>query len=171
DYPQRLVVNFLWELPFGRGKAVGAQVNPVLNKVIGGWQLSGIYSAQSGGPLTAPGNADATGVSAALDSGQSIYNWFNKAAFKVRAPFTVRTLSARIGNVRLPGHNSWDLNLTKNFQVTERVKVQFRSEFFNAFNRVTFGAPDGNVTGATFGQILAQQNQPRQIQFGLKILY
>jgi len=96
---------------------------------------------------------------------------FNKQAFTVQPPFTMKTLSARIADVRLPGLNNWDAALLKDFPVKERIKIQFRAEFFNAFNHVMFGAPDLNLTGANFGRITTQQNISREIQFGLKILY
>jgi hypothetical protein len=171
DSPQRLVINFIWDMPFGRGKALGSRMNPVLDKLIGGWELTGIYTAMRNIAVNAPGNAIATGQPANLSSGQSIYNWLNKAAFAVRPPFTLRTLSSRIAQVRLPGLNNWDTAIMKNFPVKERIKVQFRAEFFNAFNHAVLGGLDTNITGANFGQLLSQRNAPRQIQFGLKVQY
>lgn len=67
--------------------------------------------------------------------------------------------------------NSTDLSLFKEFLPRENIRVQFRTEFFNAFNRVQFSGPNTSVTSTSFGVISSQANSPRQIQFGLKILF
>jgi len=72
---------------------------------------------------------------------------------------------------RSPGFEQWDLGVTKNFAFGETVRMQFRSEFFNLANRTNFGIPDPRVSdGAAFGQIRSTY-PPRQIQFGLKVLF
>ncbi|HBY58743.1 MAG TPA: hypothetical protein DEH78_02900 [Solibacterales bacterium] len=68
--------------------------------------------------------------------------------------------------------NNWDLSLFKVFALTERVRMQFRAEAFNGLNRVRFGGPNTNVNGgAAFGTVTSQSNTPRQVQFGLKVLF
>jgi len=170
DRPQRLVLSGVYELPFGRGKPIASAAPSWLNHVVGGWQVTHVAAFQSGRPLQAPSNAIATGQSAALEN-PTIDRWFNTAAFAVQPPFTLRTLSARLSDVRGAGINNWDISAIKNTQLTERIRMQFRAEFFNAFNRVQFDMPDRNVTGGNFGKVTGQTNIPRQIQFGLRLLF
>ena len=69
------------------------------------------------------------------------------------------------------GAKSFDLSLFKQFAPIERMRVQFRVEALNAFNTPRFGSPTTSVTSTTFGQITSQANSPRQLQFGLKLLW
>ena len=170
DRPYRLVLTGMYELPFGRGKAIGASAPAVLNKLIGGWELTHVVSYQGGAPLSGPGNTNATGQPLA-SANPSIDQWFNPAAFAVQRPFTLRTLSRYFTQVRYDGMKHWDISLIKNTAITERVTTQFRAEFFNAFNRVQFSAPNTGVTSPTYTQVTSQANIPRQIQFGLKLLF
>jgi|CZLA01.1.fsa_nt_gi hypothetical protein len=183
DIRQRLVVNYAWELPFGRGrKYLNSGIG---DEVLGGWQLSGITTLQSGHPYDVFGNRDSehTGLSARLDlignpalpSGHpKTETGANPAAFAM-APF------GRAGNVGKnkffgPGYNNWDMVMSKDIRITERVQLQFRSEFYNVFNRVQFDQPDNlfQDTG-TFGFSTATISRSdattsaRQLQFGLKL--
>ena len=83
----------------------------------------------------------------------------------------VRQHAAELSGLRAPGSRNWDLSLFKDFALRERLKLQFRSEAFNAFNRVRFGSPNTSVVSNQFGQISSQANSPRQIQFGLKLIW
>ena len=74
-------------------------------------------------------------------------------------------------NVRSAGMKNFDLSLFKNFSITERAQIQFRAEFFNAFNTPQFNLPGQTFGAAGFGTVSSQLNNPRQIQFGLKILF
>jgi hypothetical protein len=69
-----------------------------------------------------------------------------------------------------PGINNWDIALQKDTRLTETMNLQFRTEFFNAFNHAQFGLPDGNVNDATFG-LVSTADAPRILQFGLKLLF
>ncbi|HEX8187944.1 MAG TPA: carboxypeptidase regulatory-like domain-containing protein [Pyrinomonadaceae bacterium] len=173
--------NFLYEFPLFRGRtdAVGT--------LLGGWQLSGIYSAQSGTPLTITQSGDplTANIGAAASTlrpnlvgdphgSGSVTQWFNTAAF---APALTTYGSAGRGIVRGPGINNWDLSLMKTFRFTESANLQFRTEFFNAFNHPQYNNPGTNATFAangtisnptTFGVITTSRN-PRIIQFGLKM--
>ena len=99
--------------------------------------------------------------------------YINLAAFGEPSPFTFGSLGRNA--LIAPGLFQFDIGLFKNFQVTEQIRVQFRSEFFNAFNNVNFGTPNSNFDAGpgVFGSIggLAAQQFARQIQFGLKILF
>ena len=104
---------------------------------------------------------------------RALNGWFNTACFQpvdtasvVRFGNEPRNVSA----VRMDHMNNWDLSIAKRNDITERVYLQFTAEFFNAFNHVRFGAPDTNITsGPSFGIVTSQANQPRAIQFGLRL--
>ena len=174
DRPQRLVLNGVWEMPFGEGKHFRAG-NAFVDKVIGGWQFSGIASFQGGGPIRTPGGAIATGQPVRLSTEPTIDKWFNTGAFAVQPglpqPLGQRTLTLYLGDFRNHGINNFDLSVAKNTKIGERFRLQFRSEFFNAFNRVQWGNPDTGITSSNYGKITSQANIPRQIQFGLKLIF
>jgi hypothetical protein len=73
--------------------------------------------------------------------------------------------------MRTPGTANTDISLSKSTRITERFRTEFRSDFFNAFNRPMFGPPDTHYGDTTFGVISSQANQPRIIQFGLKLYW
>lgn len=183
DTPQRLVISHVYDLPFGKGKR-WAQ-SRVASWVVGGWQWNGITVLQAGRPIliTAPDN---TGLldfsytngradrlkSGVLPSGQSLNRWFDTTSFKAAAPYTVPTDSLSQPDLRGPGRKSFDMSLFKNTRFRERFNVQFRAEFFNIFNSPFFEARNQttDVTNPDFGRIL-QGSQPRNIQFGVRVLF
>jgi hypothetical protein len=83
----------------------------------------------------------------------------------------IGNVSNRIADLRSPGAANWDISAFKEFEIRESWTLQFRSEFLNAFNRVQFGSPNISVASNQFGVISTQANSPRQIQFGLKLLW
>ena len=180
DTPNSLVVTYIYELPIGKGKRVGTNLNPVANAIVGGWQVSGVTTFKSGFPIaitTGDNNTNSFGgnqrpnlVGNPSLSNPTIQQWFNTAAFVQPAPFTFGNAPRYMGNVRAPGLASWDIGLQKWFYYREILKLQFRAEMFNAFNRVNFYAPDGNLTDSTFGVISATL-PPRDIQMGLKLYW
>lgn len=74
-------------------------------------------------------------------------------------------------NLRCPGVNNFDISVFKNTQITEKVRLQFRAEAFNAFNRVQFGVPNTSINSAALGVVSSQQNIPRNIQLALRLLF
>jgi hypothetical protein len=85
--------------------------------------------------------------------------------------FTFGNLSPRLPDVRNDGVRNFDISLFKDFNMTERLRLQFRAEALNAFNTPRFGGPNTSVTSSTFGVITSQANAPRQVQLGLKLLF
>ena len=102
---------------------------------------------------------------------ERLARWFDTSVFSQPAAFTFGNSSARIHDLRAHGVQNFDLSLFKEFKTTEKLKVQFRVEALNAFNRVQFSGPNTSVTSSSFGRVSAQTNAPRQIQFGLKLLW
>jgi hypothetical protein len=105
-------------------------------------------------------------------SAQSRLNeWFNTSCFSQPPAFTFGSESRLDPNLRSAGINNWDFALFKTTQITERVGVQFRTEFFNLFNRVQFGQPGSAAGNPSFGVVGSQTNNPRLIQFALRAMF
>lgn len=174
----------IYDLPFGRGRQFGRDMNKAVDAVIGGWQVSPIISFRTGWPLPVYGAQDnsgtfSRGARADCNSIPSIENtaipgvgvqWFtNNGNFAQPATGTFGNCAPQLGGLRGPHYADLDLSLHKDFQMTERFRLQFRTDFVNAFNHVQFDAP--NVTiGPTMGQITSAE-PPRNIQLALKLYF
>jgi|SRR5665213_160296 len=124
---------------------------------------------------TAEMRPNITGPVPILTRDQSIAAYFGPAIGAAGSVFPTPSANNPFGNLgrdafRAPGLAQLDLGITKNFSVTERMKVQFRSEFFNILNHTNFGLPNQQANSTAFGSITST-NTPRQIQFGLKLLF
>ncbi len=186
DIPQRLVVSYILDLPFGKGRRFLPHIPSFANQVIGGWGLQGITTYQNGFPLhlTAaqntsnsynsslrPNVSGGTSLSGSRES--RLGEWFNTAAFSQPAPFTFGDESRNDPNLQADGVSDWDLSVFKNFALSrnERFGMQFRAEVYNLTNRPQFSAP-GQIFGtAQFGQVSGQANLPRLIQFALRLRF
>jgi hypothetical protein len=177
DRTHILVVNAVYELPFGRGRAHFANANRVADFILGGWQLSGINSFMSGAPLTVtvPGatlgnswdtRANLAGEPSSSSAGSS--RWFNTDAFS--APPLYAFGNSGIGIIDGPGTHILDIGLMKNFHVTESKYFQFRWETFNALNHVNREAPGTTLGTEDFGRITSA-GSARTMQLGLKFLF
>jgi hypothetical protein len=184
DVSQRLVFNYVWELPIGQGRALGKTWKGPADWVLGGWQLNGIMSLEKGMPLTLvssnpsqSGNAQErpnnNGHSAKLsgDIESRLNRYFDTSVFSVPLPYTFGNAGRTIPDVRNPGVRNLDLSLFKNFQVAEKQRLQLRGEFFNGTNTPRFGGLNGSVTARLFGVLGSQANTPRQVQLALKFLF
>ncbi len=179
DSPHRFTLNGIVELPFGRGRRFGADVNPVLNVFIGGWQLSGIYTYQTGlpigfGNIIFTGNIDDIALPA---SERTVARWFNTDAGFNRVAAqqlasNVRTFPPRLENVRADNINNVDLSLVKNTSIAGRT-LELKFESLNALNHPLFPGAQSNPTAANFGQITAstQLNYARRTQVSVKFLF
>jgi len=172
DVPQRLVLTALWELPFAK------QGNPVKRFVLSGWHFNAISTLESGRSiaLNSGGNSNRPNVVAGQNpnSGtRSLAKWFNTAAYSVPAPFTYGNSSRTIPNVMSDGVKNLDFSLFKDFQVTERAKLQFRAEAFNLTNTPVFDTPGVDVQSRTFGVVTATafSPKPRELQLALKLSF
>jgi hypothetical protein len=184
DIAHRFVASYIYELPFGKGRHFGSSWNGVTNAVLGGWQVNGFTTFQSGTPLSISANnvaglfnsrglANNNGTSAKLDGDihDRLLRYFDTSVFSQPAAFTFGNTQPSSPDLRSPAIRNWDLSIFKEFDITEKLRLQFRTEAFNAFNTVRFGSPNTTVTSNQFGQISSQANSPRQIQFGLKLMF
>jgi hypothetical protein len=171
DVAHRVALSYVWMTPSGGLRGVS-------RTILGGWELSGSTIFQSGAPYTiiaplALPNGDAS-VRPLLVGDWHVPDktWerqFNTAAFATPPDFKLGNLGQRTH--RMGGLNQWDLGVMKNFSLTETHRIQFRSEFFNAFNHPTFNIPDRSVGSPRFGLVSSSLQRARNIQFGLKYLF
>jgi hypothetical protein len=185
DIPQSLTINVVAELPVGRGRFLLPNAHGPLEKIVGGWSVSGIINQQKGVPLalaattTIGGNRPnwVTGVNPNLSSSRTkaekVAEWFNTGAFNTPAAFTLGNVPRTIGNIRSPGMHNLDLTMVKETQLLERLHMQFRAEAFNLTNTAHFGLPDTSLSSTTYGQLTNLLPSPwaRQIQFAAKLTF
>ena len=179
DRPHYVSMGYIYEFPLGQGQKWINHGWPA--RLLGSWRLSGVTSFAKGLPIivTGPNNTRLPGVSATalrqkdarLPEGQrTIDRWFDTSSFAPAPTFSLGSDSRTQPNLRTPGIKTFNLGLARNHQIRERARLQFRAEFFNAFNTPQFDAPNGSVTATTFGQITSAGGA-RVIQFGLRLSY
>jgi len=183
----------VYEIPFGHGKRWGSGSNGVVNAIAGGWSINPIVSVHSGFPVALYDFNFANGDSAGTESrglrpdcnagaGRTFgrrkyfdpssgafagYQWFDPTPYT--DPANVFGTCPAQGPVTGPGYADLDMSFQKNFQITETVKLQFRSDFLNAFNHVNLNTPSSSL-GSTMG-VTSSSSSPRNIQFALKLYY
>jgi hypothetical protein len=150
DRPQRLVIHGNYNLPFGRGQQLLGSANPVLHRIVGGWQFNWIVTFQSSQSLSFPG---AERIRRSDNNPKTLKQWFDVTQFIAREPFTLAYTSSRIADLRGDGLKKWDLTLLKKTQIKERLNFEFRAEFYNAWNTTMFGPPNTTVNSASFGLV------------------
>jgi hypothetical protein len=194
DVPHRLSLSAILELPFGKGRRFGSDASGLLNALIGGWQVQGVYTYQTGFPVPF-GGPDRTRGAYPATTDDLFYNggeikigdpttdrWFNTDVFTSRLTDSatnatpvnhLRTLPMRFDDVRRDSINNIDLSLIKDILLKGDVRIQLRAEFINAFNEAYFPNPVSSATSTTFGQITAsnQDNYARRAQIGVKIVF
>jgi len=178
----RFLAAGVWEIPFGRGRQFGGTAAPVVNAILGGWQASGILVFRTGNALTIGIQGDN------LNTGGG----YTQVANRLREPTLPRGQRTRgrffdtgvferpalyqIGNAGRniligPGNRNLDFSVSKAFPLTERRHLQLRAELFNAANHPNWGNPGTTLGTAAFGTINSNENLPRIMQLGLKLVY
>lgn len=169
----RFVASSSYALPFGKGRRFGNAAPGWVNHVIGGWSGAGIYTWQSGQALDW-GNVIYYGGDIRLNP-RGVDGAFDTTRFNTnpreQLGSNLRAFSSRFGNLRADSINNFDLSAIKDFRLYERFRLQYRCEFFNAFNRANFNGPSVNPTSTNFGRITGQANQPRSLQMALRLLW
>ncbi|HXS14088.1 MAG TPA: carboxypeptidase-like regulatory domain-containing protein [Acidobacteriaceae bacterium] len=174
DFPQHLTLTLIYQLPFGRGRRFANQ-SRLADAFAGGWQVTSIYQALSGQPLSW-GNVIYTGNWHDLNNHphQAIGPSFNTSVFdRVSADqlnsYSYRTFPQYFG--RSDANNNFDFSVLKNFAIGDRFVVQPRVDAFNALNHVQFQPANLSPTSSSFGTNTSQLNTNRQIQGGVHILF
>jgi hypothetical protein len=187
--PHVYTLGYVYELPIGRGRAIGANMHPALNAFIGGWSVSAVHRYQSGTPIGVGGCSQTmAGAGAARCSyvpGQPLLNpdfnpkdpnspYLNKAAFVQPANLTYGNVPAVIPNLYQPAQLGEDVAASKSFKFgkSETNSVEFRASAFNVANRHLLGGLNTNINNAAFGMFSnPQSNLPRNLQFSLRVSF
>ena len=181
DYPHRVVVSGLYELPVGKGRRFLSGAGRLLNLLVGGYQFGGVYQYQSGRPL-ALGNLAYFGDpnvlvtdidSSTVGSSNRVFDTsgFFSPGVDIRLRNNVRTFPSRLPRFRSQSIGWLDFSVLKNFPLTETVRMQLRAEFLNATNTPLFGEPNLDPNNTNFGRVTSQVNLPRNIQVGLRLTF
>ncbi len=188
DARQRLVVSYVYDLPFGHGMRYLSHAPTMVNAVLGGWGVGGVTTLMTGFPLgfttaqnltnsfgggSRPNYVPGCAKQVAGDATQRLGEWFNTACFVQPAPFTFGDEPRNDPELRAAGVANWDASAYKTFPIahSDQVNMQFRAEAFNLFNRVQFGYPGLTQGASNFGIVSSQLNNPRLLQFSLRVNY
>ena len=186
DIRLNFTTGFTYDIPFGRGRKYGSDLNRAADIALGGWQINGILTLHTGQPYTVAMNSSSYcvgvwagcfpdyvgsgGANAAPSGGRTPSQWFNTANFAPPAALTEGNLGDNTNYG--PALKTLDASIFKNFDFTERYKLQFRGEFFNISNTPQFNFPDSGYGDSTFGQVTSTlAGTERHIQFSLKFLF
>ncbi|MDQ2901621.1 MAG: hypothetical protein M3Y07_17760, partial [Acidobacteriota bacterium] len=183
----RFTFNAVYELPFGVGRKwlASGVAGKWAGKIVGGWSLSTVTTAQSGAPFTVITQTNTTNAFSAgaqradvservsqnpnlSSSARSVAQWFNTSAFS--QPAIYRFGNEGVGILRGSGLVNVDVSLLREIRVTERIKLQIRGEFFNALNHTNLGLPGIAFGGAGFG-VISSAGPARQVQVGARIAF
>lgn len=176
------IFSFSWvyQIPVGPGKRFSTQ-NRALDYALGNWEFNGLFFTSSGQPFSVGVNGDIANTGCGCDRASGVgggspfeankqpQQWLNPAAFTSPAPFTFGNLGRN--SLRADWPRNFDLTLFREFPIAESKRVEFRAEFFNAFNTPLFGGPDSNISDSTFGQVFSTANSARIIQMALKFYF
>jgi Carboxypeptidase regulatory-like domain/TonB dependent receptor len=194
DVPQRLVISYVLDLPFGKGRKYLSGAEGMLDKIVGGWGIDGVTIFQRGFPLvfangqvngtTLFGGGSRPDIIAGCDANSPINRaspleqWFNTACFAAPGDFQFGNEPRVDPRLRSQGIDNFDFAVFKRtrFASSERFGVEFRTEFFNLFNRTQFAPPNTVCCAANnqnFGVVTsaAPGTNPRLVQFGLKMFF
>jgi Carboxypeptidase regulatory-like domain/TonB dependent receptor-like, beta-barrel len=188
DVSQRLIISYVYDLPFGHGQKFMSGATGVKDKLVAGWGVNGITTFQKGFPLKITDGNPNLLASLGLGTGtirpnvvpgcnktgpRNVGQWFNTACFADPAAYVFGNESRVDPTLRQDGINNWDFALFKKtyFGPESRFNVEFRTEFFNIFNIVQFGPPNTAFGNQSFGKVSGAVNNPRLIQFGLRFSF
>jgi hypothetical protein len=188
DTPERLIVSYVLDVPVGKGRKFLTNSNTFVDAAIGGWGVEGTTTLQSGFPLHLTTNSNnsnsfgggqrpnvVAGCNASISGSitSRLDEYFNTACFTQPAPFTFGDESRNDPHLRSPGIANWDFSAFKTFPLApeNKANLQFRAEFFNIFNRVQFNYPGQALGSSSFGVITSQLNNPRLVQFALRLTF
>jgi hypothetical protein len=181
DVKQNLTASFVYELPFGAKKKFGSSWGKAADGVLGGWQLGGILTLQSGFQLTIKMSGDPSGTGArsfranVIGTPNDPHNIGPGVLFLDPSAYAAPTAgtfgNAGVGIVRGPGMRRFDTSLHKQFTITEKKHFEVRAEVFNLTNTPIFSSPASQtITSSLFGQIRGSQGE-RNIELAAKFYF
>lgn len=195
DVPQRLIISYSYELPFGKGKKFLNSSNRLVDLLAGGWSVFAFHAYESGRPVViggpdlsrlagaSPSRASVVaGEDPRIDYAQAVQNarnwsptcnctppWFNTKAFSTTPEFVIPNGPRNMPNLRQDWTRNVDMNIEKRVRLTEKVGMMLQFRGFNVFNNVWFAGPNGTVNSATFGSVTAVNSPARRLEVGAKI--
>ncbi|MBS1827947.1 MAG: TonB-dependent receptor [Acidobacteria bacterium] len=174
-----LVMSYVYDLPIGKDKFLLNGVSPMVNRIVGGWQFSGIAQALSGSPFSPSfdtavvgsvgGRPNVVAGAELYPAERTLFQYFNRAAFAVPANFTFGNASYNL--LWGPGQWTWDMSLAKHTAISERVNLELRLDAFSAFNHPTFGNPNANITNAAAVGRITSAGGNRTVQIGARLTF
>jgi hypothetical protein len=195
--PQRVVVNYVLNLPFGKGQRFAAGVHGVADKVVSGWSVDGITTFQSGYPLylnistnnlsknygagtirpnyiagcAKTNSGSAFSKTLATATSDPTTKWFNTSCFASPGAYAFGNEPRVDGTLKSQGVDNFDFSAQKTTTIHENMTLKFRVEFFNLFNHTQFAPPVTQIDNSQAGLILQQANRPRLIQGALRLSF
>jgi len=195
DTPNAAVVSYIYALPVGTGKLIGANWGRKTDAAFGGWQVAGDTTFDEGMPMGINGNLNAPSVygggqhavvvgnpnvpgPVAANPGcnaptrlRNITDWYNPCAFEAAPAGTFGNAPRYFSNLRRPPYYDSDISLSKWTNLSDSLRMQFRAEFFNAFNHVNLGPPTNTTPGTGSVGSIVYADIARQIQFAAKFYW
>lgn len=190
DIPHKFSFTGSYDLPIGKGRRYASGMHPIVNGFLGNWAISGQWIRQSGFIMAFPNAGNLEARSAKLSDSQrndlaraagrdrwdvSYDKYFDVTLFpkQAKSAFEIQRFPTKFPDVRAQGVNEFELSAYKNIPIKERLRLQIRADFQNAFNHPWFGQPvTTSVTDPRFGQLLADQNnEPRRVVAVMKLLF
>jgi hypothetical protein len=183
DTPQRLTAAIIIDLPFGKDRWIGGDMNRVLDAIVGGWSLNSVITLQSGQPLAiynssgllADGNQRPNVICSQTSSGLSYRDAaitggsvLNQDCFGDPGDNVPGNAPRHFSNLRGDGIRNLDTSLSKEFKIHEGQALQVRAEMFNAFNHQRFAFPDLGSGDGALGTVTSTTNNFRRMQFGAR---
>ena len=167
----RMTVAGTYDFPVGKGRKLGGSIHPILNAMVGGWQISGIYTFRSGEFLRFNNQMDFVGDPYISNPGPQ--KWFNTDAFKVPTPYTPRMNPWQFDDITGPVFWDVDGTLSKTFPIKEKYRLEFRFEAYNLTNSLMWANPNMTVGNSLFGRSTAQAttNRGREMQYTLRFMF
>jgi hypothetical protein len=183
DIRHNFTMGFNYDIPFGRGKAYGANMNRFVDLLAGGWQANGIATFHTGNPYTirangcqgvwsgcSPDIVPGADPDEAPSGGRNPSQWFNTANFLAPTSLTQGNLGLQTNYG--PATRTMDFSLFKNFAITERWRLEFRAETFNLANTAQYSVPDNTLGDSKFGQVTGTAvGSERHVQFQLRLQF
>ncbi len=195
DQPNGAVVSYIYALPVGTGKLIGSNWGKGINAAFGGWQVAGDTAFREGLPMgisanlnpgsvygggqhavvvgnpTVPGPVSANSNCTAPTLLRNITHWYNPCAFEAAPAGTFGNAPRYFSNLRTPPYYDSDISLSKWTNLSDSLRMQFRAEFFNAFNHVNLGPPTNTAPGTPSAGSIVYADIARQIQFAAKFYW
>ena len=171
DPRHRLNVSAVWDVPIGRDRRFGQGVGDVLNALVGGWEVAGVYRYESGQYLRFNGMVAPTDSPRTIGEVGAGKFWFDTAAFATMPAFTRRTNPWQYSDLKGPNFTNLDAALSKRITLTGNTKLNLRIEAYNLLNGMNWANPSTTIGASDFGQVLRQADAyfGRQLQYTLRL--